>query len=34
LLASISPEYLESIKEAKGQYKVGKVKTHEEVFGE
>lgn len=33
LLASTSPEYLESIKEARGQYKAGKVKTHEEVFG-
>lgn len=33
LLASTSPEYLESIKQARGQYKAGKVKTHEEVFG-
>lgn len=33
LLASTSPEHLESIKEAGGQYKAGKVKTHEEVFG-
>lgn len=32
LLASTSPEYLESIKEARGQYRAGKVKTHEEVF--
>ena len=33
LLASTYPEYLESIKEARGQYRAGKVKTHEEVFG-
>ena len=26
-------KYLESIKEARGQYRAGKVKTHEEVFG-
>ena len=33
LLASTSPEYLESIREARKHYKTGKVKTHEEVFG-
>lgn len=33
LLASTSPEYLKSIKEARRQYKAGKVKTHKEVFG-
>ena len=33
LLASTSPEYLESIKEARADYKAGRVKTHEEVFG-
>ena len=33
LLASTSPEYLESIKEARSDYKAGRVKTHEEVFG-
>lgn len=33
LLASTSPEYLESIREARGQYKAKRVKTHEEVFG-
>ena len=33
LLASTSPEYLKSIKEARADYKAGRVKTHEEVFG-
>lgn len=33
LLASTSPEYLESIKEARGDYKARRVKTHKEVFG-
>ena len=33
LLASTSPEYLESIKEARADYKAGRVKGHEEVFG-
>jgi hypothetical protein len=33
LLASTSPEYLESIKEARADYKAGRVKSHEEVFG-
>jgi len=33
LLAATSPEYLRSIKEARAEYKAGKVKTHEEVFG-
>lgn len=32
LLAMTSPEYLQSIKEARGEYKTGKVKTHKEVF--
>lgn len=32
LLASTSPEYLKSIKEAISEYKAGKVKTHQEVF--
>jgi len=32
LLASTSPEYLESIKEARADYKAGKTKTHKEVF--
>ena len=33
LLATTSPEYIESIKEAREDYKVGRVKTHKEVFG-
>lgn len=33
LLASTSPEYLKSIKEARDDYKKGRVKPHEEVFG-
>ena len=32
LLASTSPEYLKSIKEARADYKADRVKTHEEVF--
>lgn len=34
LLASTSPEYLLSIKEARAEYKAGKVKSHKDVFGE
>jgi len=33
LLASTSPDYLASIKEARAEYKKGKVKTLKEVFG-
>ena len=33
LLASTSPEYLRSIKEARADYRAGRVKSHEEVFG-
>ena len=33
LLAATSPEYLNSIKEARDDYKAGRVKSHEEVFG-
>ena len=33
LLASTSPDYLVSIREARAQYKKGKVKTLKEVFG-
>ncbi len=33
LLASTSPEYLKSIKEARADYKAGRVKTHQEVYG-
>ena len=32
-LASTSPEYLESIREARVDYRAGRVKSHEEVFG-
>ena len=34
LLAMTSPEYLESIKETRKDYRTGKVKSHKEVFGE
>lgn len=33
LLASTSPEYLKSIKEARSDYRAGRVKSHEEIFG-
>ena len=33
LLATTSPEYLESIKDARADHKAGRVKTHDEVFG-
>ena len=33
LIAATSPEYLDSIKEARGDYTAGRKKTHEEVFG-
>jgi len=32
LLAATSPEYLESIKEARADYKAGRVKSHAEVL--
>ena len=32
LLAATSPEYLNSIKEARSDYMAGKVKEHHEVF--
>ncbi|OQX18808.1 MAG: hypothetical protein BWK80_37690 [Desulfobacteraceae bacterium IS3] len=34
LLAAVSPEYLESIGEAREDYKEGRVYSHEDVFGE
>ena len=34
LLASTSLEYLRSIKEARADYKAGRVKSHREVFGD
>lgn len=33
LLAATSPDYLSSIREARSDYKAGRVKNHEEVFG-
>jgi hypothetical protein len=33
LIASTSPGYLASIKEARADYKARRVKTHEDVFG-
>ncbi len=33
LLASTSPEYLDTIREARAEYKAGRVKSHKEVFG-
>ncbi len=34
LLAATSPEYLESIKKAREDYRAGRVYTHKEAFGE
>ena len=33
LLAATSPEYLEGVREARADYKAGRVKSHKEVFG-
>lgn len=33
LIAATSPEYLESIKEARNDYKAARIQTHEELFG-
>lgn len=33
LLAATSPEYLESIQDARTDYKAGRIKRHDEVFG-
>ena len=33
LLASTAPEYLKSIREARADYRAGRVKTHAQVFG-
>ena len=33
LIASTSPEYLSSIREARADYKARRVKTHAQVFG-
>ena len=34
LIASVSPEYLESIMGARADYKEGRINTHEEVFSD
>lgn len=34
LLAITSPDYLQSISEAREEYKAGKTKSHNEIFGE
>ena len=34
LLAATSPEYLRSIREARADYKAGRVRSHDEVFGQ
>lgn len=33
LLAATSPEYLQSIKESRDDYRTGRIKSHVEVFG-
>jgi len=34
LLAATSPEYIESIKEAREDYRKGRLYSHDEVFGQ
>jgi hypothetical protein len=34
LLAMTSPDYLQSIKEARAEYKAGSTKSHKEIFEE
>ncbi len=34
LLAMTSPDYLQSIKEARAEYKAGRTKSHKEIFEE
>ena len=34
LIAATSPEYLQSIREARREFKAGKVKSHGQVFGQ
>ena len=34
LLAMTSPDYLQSVKEARAEYKAGKTKSHADIFGE
>jgi hypothetical protein len=33
LIAATSPEYLQSIREARRDYRAGRVKSHRQVFG-
>lgn len=33
LLAMTSPDYLQSVKEARAEYKAGKTKSHKDIFG-
>ena len=33
LLAATSPEYLDSVREARAEYKAGRTSTHQQVFG-
>ena len=33
LIAATSPEYLQSIRDARQDFKLGKVKSHDNVFG-
>ncbi len=33
LLAATSPDYLKSIRDARSDYKAGRTKSHDEVFG-
>lgn len=33
ILASTSPEYIDSIREARADYRAGRVKSHRAVFG-
>ena len=34
LLAMTSPDYLQSVKEARAEYKAGKTRSHKDIFGE
>jgi hypothetical protein len=34
LIAATSPEYLQSIRDARRDFKTGKVKSHDDVFGQ
>jgi len=34
LLAAVNPEYLESIREARADYRKGRVYSHKDIFGQ